>query len=185
MTLYIYKEYYNGLLPNKPDSFLLLHFMNKAYLLLGSNLGDRKKYLSDAVTLLEIHAGKITLKSMLYNTAPWGVTDQDDFLNQAVCVETKLSAQQLLENILYIEEKLGRIRIQKWEARTIDIDILFFNSDIISTDNLTVPHPFLHQRRFALLPLSEIEGNFIHPVLKKSVKILLADCDQNLVVDLV
>src|SRR5690349_6009474 len=123
--------------------------MNTGYLLLGSNLGDRKNYLSKAAELLEIHVGKITSKSMLYNTAPWGVDNQDDFLNQAVRVETKLSAHQLLENILSIEEKLGRIRTKKWEARTIDIDILFFNADIIRTDNLTIPHPFLHQRRFA------------------------------------
>ena len=154
--------------------------MNTTYLLLGSNLGDRKNFLSQAVTLIGSLTGKIISKSTLYNTEPWGVDNQGDFLNQAICVETELSADELLKNILGIEERLGRTRTQKWEARNIDIDILFFNSDIIETTNLTVPHPFLHERKFALLPLSEIKEDYIHPVLKKSVKTLLAECNHDL-----
>src|SRR5689334_3592477 len=109
--------------------------MNTAYLLLGSNLGDRKKFLADAIELLEQKTGKVIARSALYNTEPWPAREenQDDFLNQAVCIETPLSAHALLENILRIEEQLGRTRTQKWEARTIDIDILLFNSDIIRT----------------------------------------------------
>ena len=158
--------------------------MNTAYLLLGSNLGDRKSFLSGAIDLLEKKTGKVLAVSTLYNTKPWPAreNDQNDFLNQSVYIETPLSAHELLENILLIEEKIGRTRTKKWEPRTIDIDILFFNSDIIRTENLIVPHPFVHERKFALLPLSEIAENFIHPVMKKTVKDLLSHCDQNLAV---
>jgi 2-amino-4-hydroxy-6-hydroxymethyldihydropteridine diphosphokinase len=160
-------------------SFLNLP-MNIAYLLLGSNLGDKGVNLTTALKLIEKSAGKIVSKSLVYETAPWGIEDQEDFLNQAICLETQLSARELLKNILLIEERLGRIRTKKWEARLIDIDILFFNSDVIRTKNLTIPHPFLHQRKFVLVPLCQIEEAYIHPVLKKTVKELLSDCDQHL-----
>jgi 2-amino-4-hydroxy-6-hydroxymethyldihydropteridine diphosphokinase len=156
--------------------------MNTAYLLLGSNLGDRKTFLSDAVERIEKSCGKVIASSSLYNTQAWGTTDQRDFLNQAVCIETELSANDLLDRILNIEERIGRVRDKKWEARIIDIDILFFNSDIINTSKLTIPHPFLQERKFALSPLSDIAGDFIHPVIKKSVKKMLSECDEKLLV---
>jgi 2-amino-4-hydroxy-6-hydroxymethyldihydropteridine diphosphokinase len=156
--------------------------MNTAYLLLGSNLGDRKKFLSQAVELLGKAPGKIITRSALYNTQPWGTSGQDDFLNQAVCLETPLSAPKLLEHLLQLEENLGRKRNEKWEARTIDIDILFFNSEIVQLPHLIIPHPFVHQRKFALSPLFEIAGEYIHPVLNKSVKKLLSECEGNLLV---
>jgi 2-amino-4-hydroxy-6-hydroxymethyldihydropteridine diphosphokinase len=162
--------------------YLLMNSINTAYLLLGSNIGDRNGFLSLAIELIDKEAGKIVSQSSLYNTSPWGITHQEDYLNQAICIETSFSAHELLTTILDIEKKIGRTRIKKWEARTIDIDILFFNYDIINTNTLTIPHPYLHQRRFALQPMAEIEGEYIHPVLNKSVLLLLSECDQCLLV---
>lgn len=157
----------------------LYRSMNKAYLLLGSNLGDRESYLSQAIELLNTSVGTVLTRSSVYSTAPWPAPlagdkkTQDDFLNQVLLIETPLTAHDLLEKTLRIEEKLGRKRNVKWEARTIDIDILLYNSEIIHTENLTIPHPFLHERRFALIPLAEIAGNYTHPILKKTIKNLL------------
>ena len=153
----------------------LTSFMNTAYLLLGSNLGNRESYLFKAIEMLSANAGKVQAKSSVYSTAPWGNTQQADFLNQAIRIEIPLSAQELLQKILHIEERLGRKRDQKWEARMIDIDILLFNAEIIQTPELTVPHPFLHERRFALIPLVDIAGDVMHPILNKSIKDLLTE----------
>ena len=150
--------------------------MNTAYLLLGSNMGNRKNFLSKALEQIEAAAGQVIARSSHYKTEPWGNTDQQDFLNQALCLQTELSAQELLQVILSIEKYLGRIRTRKWEPRTIDIDILFYNSEVVTSLDLIIPHPSLHERRFVLEPLVEIAPDFIHPVTKKSVKKLLSDC---------
>lgn len=150
--------------------------MNKAYLLLGSNMGNRKKYLYSAIELITKNIGEIISKSAIYSTSAWGNENQSSFLNQAIHVNTNFSAEELLEGILYIEKKLGRERKKKWEARIIDIDMLFFNKEIIHSKQLTVPHLHLHERKFALVPLTEIAKDFIHPVLKKSVKNILKEC---------
>jgi 2-amino-4-hydroxy-6-hydroxymethyldihydropteridine diphosphokinase len=154
--------------------------MNITYLLLGSNLGDRAKYLSEALEMLENNIGQIVSKSSLYNTEPWGVQHQEEYLNQAICITTPLSPGDLLASILNIELSLGRKRAQKWDARTIDIDILYYNSDIIELPDLTIPHPHLHLRKFALEPLSEIARYFMHPILKKNTEMMLADCSNEL-----
>ncbi len=157
--------------------------MNKVYLLLGSNLGGREKFLSLAEKEIEKQIGKIISASSVYETAAWGKEDQDAFLNKVICVETNLKAEKVLEKILSIEKNLGRTRDKKWEARIIDIDILFFNSEIFKSSNLQIPHPHLHERRFALVPLAEIAPEFVHPVLKKTVKELLNECPDELKVE--
>lgn len=154
--------------------------MEDAYLLLGSNLGDSKKYISDAIMNIIERIGPSTGLSSLYQTASWGKADQPDFINQVVRVRTKLNPQQLLQNILVIEKRLGRQRLEKWGSRTIDIDLLFYGDQIIQEENLVVPHPFLHQRRFTLMPLVELNPGLIHPVLNLTVEQLCDKLDDNL-----
>jgi 2-amino-4-hydroxy-6-hydroxymethyldihydropteridine diphosphokinase len=150
--------------------------MNAVYLLLGSNEGDRHGWLRQARAAMEEKCGKIALASAIYETAAWGVTDQPDFLNQAICVHTPLDAQAVLKVVQETEALLGRQRTVKWGQRTLDIDILFFNNQIINLPELQVPHPYLPERRFALLPLAEIAPEFVHPALNKSVAVLLEAC---------
>lgn len=154
--------------------------MEEAYLLLGSNLGDSRKYIQDALNSISEQVGQLKGSSSLYQTASWGKEDQPDFINQVVVVETKLIPQQLLENILVIETKLGRERVDKWGSRTIDIDLLFYGNRVIQEDNLVVPHPFLHQRRFTLMPLVELNPQFIHPVFNQTIKELYEKLEDNL-----
>ena len=155
--------------------------MNTAYLSLGSNKGDTLQNLQQAIKLLEKEIGSIKEVSCIYITAPWGNTAQPEFKNQAVCIHTDLTANELLKKTIEIEEKLGRIRTeQKWMERTIDIDILFYNNEVINMPNLTIPHPYLHQRKFVLIPLKEIASRFIHPVLNKQINTLLEECTDTL-----
>lgn len=158
--------------------------MNKAYLLLGSNEGDRIGWFHKALEILEKTAGNITAKSSLYETAAWGIEEQPDFLNMAVCLETTLEAPTLLRTILETEEILGRHRTVKWGQRTIDIDILFYNQDVITLPQLTIPHPFIQKRRFALVPLNEIAPMYTHPILHKTITTLLNECTDGLEVHL-
>jgi 2-amino-4-hydroxy-6-hydroxymethyldihydropteridine diphosphokinase len=154
--------------------------MEEAYLLLGSNLGDSRKYISDAIESISNQVGEIIGISSLYQTASWGNTDQPDFLNQVVKLKTKLLPQQLLKNILVIEENFGRERIEKWGSRTIDIDLLFYGNEIIRDENLVVPHPYLHLRRFTLMPLVELSPELYHPVLNQTVTQLFNQLDDQL-----
>jgi len=147
--------------------------MNKAYLLLGSNMGNSRQQLLAANKLVKKNIGRITRQSKLYVTAAWGNTNQPDFLNQVIVVETKLSATELIKAILSVETDMGRIRTTKNAPRIIDIDILFFNKDIINKKNLVVPHPEIQNRRFVLVPLNELSPAFVHPVLKKTIHQLL------------
>ena len=154
--------------------------MNRMYLLLGSNMGDSKAQLRHARSRISKKLGKIVRSSALYQTAAWGKTDQPDFLNQVLIVDTPKNAAESIEIILQVEKEMGRIRTTKNAARIIDIDILYFNKDIIELPHLQVPHPALAQRRFVLTPLNELSPLFMHPVLKKNNHQLLLACPDSL-----
>ncbi len=158
--------------------------MNKGiYLLLGSNMGDAFAHLNNAIEALKKLPIEVIKISSVYKTAAWGKTDQNPFFNQCLEIETELNPQDLLNKILQTELELGRIRIEKWAERIIDIDILYFGSEIIQSQNLQVPHPYLHNRRFTLVPLCEISSDFEHPLLKLSNAELLKNCEDLLDVE--
>lgn len=150
--------------------------MNIIYILLGSNMGESKKQLLKAASLIKKQIGSINRQSSLYSTAAWGNTNQPDFLNQVIIVQSKLSAEQTMQNILNIEKEMGRLRTSKNAPRIIDIDILFFNREIIESPTLFVPHPQLQNRRFVLVPLNELSPNLKHPVLQTTIHQLFINC---------
>jgi 2-amino-4-hydroxy-6-hydroxymethyldihydropteridine diphosphokinase len=154
--------------------------MNRAYLLLGSNLGNPKGQLKLAENLIKKRLGAIVRKSALYQTAAWGKTDQPDLINQVFIVETKKTAGESIAIILDLEKQMGRVRSTKNAARIIDIDILYFNKELIDLPHLQVPHPAIAQRRFVLTPLNELSPQFIHPVLGKTNHQLLLKCPDKL-----
>lgn len=151
-----------------------------AYLCLGANSKNRLTTVQQAVSLLSLAENiKLIRASALYETEPWGVKDQNWFLNMVVEIKTDLSAQDLLLKCLSIEKMLGRDRSreQRWGERPVDIDIIFYDNQIINTGILTVPHPRMHERAFVLVPLLELIPDFVHPVLKKSVSDLYDELD--------
>ncbi|MHA4846909.1 2-amino-4-hydroxy-6-hydroxymethyldihydropteridine diphosphokinase [Flavitalea antarctica] len=150
--------------------------MDNVYLLMGGNLGNRVENLGNALGLIASRTGRIRRCSAIYETAAWGITEQDSFLNQAVEIDTAYPATRLLDLILDIELELGRIRLEKNGPRLIDIDILFYGNEIISDPRLKVPHPLLQERRFALAPMDNINPGFIHPVFNKTIRQLLEEC---------
>ena len=154
--------------------------MNKVFILLGGNSGDKKKNLSIAAKHIAVRVGKIEKRSSLYETEAWGMNEQPSFLNQVLRVLTQKNALQVLGLILDIEQKMGRKRIEKWEARIIDIDILFFNEEIIHEEDLIIPHPFIQDRRFTLVPLNEIAPDLMHPLYHKNINELLRVCSDQM-----
>jgi 2-amino-4-hydroxy-6-hydroxymethyldihydropteridine diphosphokinase len=154
--------------------------MRKIYLSLGSNQGSRLDNLQTACIEISNYILKINASSPIYETAPWGKTDQPWFYNLVLEIDFPYEPDQLLEICLDIEKKLGRIRKIKWGQRIIDIDILYFGDLVIETEYLKIPHPEIQNRRFNLLPLVVLNPLLIHPKLKKNQKELLARCDDNL-----
>jgi len=126
--------------------------------------------------MISNHIGDLLKVSEIYETAPWGVTDQDDFLNQALISSCSLSPTEVLDNIHLIENKMGRLRTEKWGPRIIDIDLIFYGEEIIENPNLKIPHPQLRNRNFVLKPLMDICPNKRHPLLGKTVKDLALSC---------
>jgi 2-amino-4-hydroxy-6-hydroxymethyldihydropteridine diphosphokinase len=154
--------------------------MNRSYLLIGGNEGDRIAQLATASAFISAAAGTVRQTSAIYETEPWGKSDQPWFLNQALELETGHDAESLLVLLLGIEEKMGRRRSEKYGARLIDIDILFFNDAIIRGPGLVIPHPEIQDRRFVLAPLDDIASDHIHPVFGRSVRELLLACTDQL-----
>lgn len=140
---------------------------------LGSNVGDRLDYLTLSKTAIRNYIGSIQFSSNIYETEPWGIDNQDSYLNQVVAVQTDRTPNDLLDNIHLIERELGRIRREHYGPRTIDIDILYYGERIIDIENLKIPHPHIQKRRFILVPLSEILPQMQHPLLKKTNQELL------------
>jgi 2-amino-4-hydroxy-6-hydroxymethyldihydropteridine diphosphokinase len=153
------------------------------YILLGSNQGNSIEQLKLAVQHIKGEVGSIEKSSSVYQTAAWGNTDQAPFSNQVILVRTEKNAEDVLRILLGIEKKMGRKRVVKWEPRMIDLDILFYNDLIMEEPNLTIPHPHLHQRRFTLVPLVEIDENWVHPKLNKTMQELLESCEDKLSVE--
>lgn len=149
--------------------------MGGIYLLLGTNMGDRKANLEEARKRI----GNVIRSSSVYSTAAWGMEGQPDFFNQVVEIESDLRPEELLNTTLKIESEMGRVREKKWGPRLIDIDILLYRNVILNSPNLKIPHPEIQNRRFTLIPLREI-FNGTHPVLKKTIAELLAECKDNL-----
>lgn len=149
-------------------------------ILLGSNIGDRQKYIEDAIAEISDRCGHIIEQSKLYETQSWGFK-APPFLNKVIIVRSKLSPSQFLETTKEIEIKLGRLlktaKQQTYMSRTIDIDIIFIDDMIIETPTLEVPHPRLHLRKFALKPIADIKPCKTHPIMNKTVSDLLGDCD--------
>lgn len=152
-----------------------------AYLLLGGNLGNREANLKKAIELLNDKIGKVIAISSLYETAAWGKTDQPAFLNQAIALQTNLSALEVLDLALGIEQELGRVRKDKWGERLIDIDLILFGDQIINIpDKLQVPHPHMQSRKFVMEPLAEIAPEVVHPILGETILSISRNIDDPL-----
>ena len=170
----------------KPFNYICQMAMNTALLSLGSNLGDRRNTLASALARMDEVAGKVVTYSGIYESEPWGFEASSRFLNQVVKLRTELAPLNLLHTVLSIENELGRVRgtSERWCSRTIDIDILFYNDLVMYEPRLTIPHPAISQRRFTLMPLTEIAPGHVHPVLGKMNSELLQECTDNLLVEL-
>nr|WP_294949219.1 2-amino-4-hydroxy-6-hydroxymethyldihydropteridine diphosphokinase [uncultured Mucilaginibacter sp.] len=156
--------------------------MITVFLLLGTNLGNRQLFLQQAIAHIAEEVAPIINASSVYETQSWGKTDEPDYLNQVIMLQTNLPAKDILQKILGIELQMGRKREVKWGSRIIDIDILFYGDEVINEPDLIVPHPQLHNRRFTLEPLVEIAPEFVHPVLNKNILALKNELKDSLIV---
>lgn len=149
--------------------------MATVYIGIGSNLGDRKANCTRAIELLKASGIVITKESSMYETEPWGVKEQPDFINMAVKAVAVLKPKELLDVLKAIEKKMGRIPAERFGPRIIDLDILLYDSLVVDEPDLKIPHPLMHEREFVLRPLSEIAPEVVHPALKKTVLRLLKE----------
>ncbi len=143
--------------------------MSRAYVALGSNLGDREENLRNALKHLQENGVEVVKVSTFIETEPYGVTDQPGFVNAVCQVETELAPLELLRLLLRIEQEMGRVRLRRWGERNIDLDLLLYEDAVLESEELTLPHPDMHNRDFVLFPLAEIAGGVVHPVLEKSI----------------
>ena len=150
--------------------------MNEVYLQLGSNIGERLDNLNQSIKIITERIGNVLEKSSVYESTPWGVENQRNFLNQVIFVKSNFDPYTILDLVLQIEKDMGRVRIEKWGERIIDIDILFIDDFIIESENLCIPHEFIAKRKFVLQPMCEIAPDFIHPKLNKTISQLLEEC---------
>ena len=151
-----------------------------SFILLGSNLGERESLLKKAITMIGESCGDIVNLSKIYETEPWGFVAENNFLNQVIMIKTKLGPHDLLKELLSIETVLGRQRDETkkgYSSRPMDLDVLYYDDLIVDEEDLILPHPRLHQRRFTLLPLCDIAPDFEHPVFKKTNEALLEECE--------
>ncbi|MBU2913415.1 MULTISPECIES: 2-amino-4-hydroxy-6-hydroxymethyldihydropteridine diphosphokinase [Reichenbachiella] len=150
--------------------------MSVCFLLLGTNMGEKETNLQQAFGRISNEIGQVITASSIYRTSAWGKEDQEDFLNQVLKVETDCVPVEVLRLCLTIEKELGRVRYERWGTRLIDIDVLYYDKEVINQSNLVIPHPQIQNRRFTLVPLVEIARDFVHPVLGKSQLDLLEEC---------
>lgn len=153
-----------------------MNMLQQVYISLGGNMGNTQEIFQKALKEIEEKLGHIVQKSSLYRTAPWGNTQQSDFLNQVILLETEYSPEKLLDNLLTIELLFGRERNIHWGPRTLDLDILFYGELILNKANLTIPHPRITERRFILAPLQQIAAEWLHPLEQKTIQTLLNEC---------
>ena len=146
------------------------------YLLLGSNEGKPEKNLENARLAVSRHCGEILKVSGIYETEAWGIKEQANFLNQAIAIRTSMESETLLFTLKAIERELGRVETQKWGPRVIDIDILFYGNEVVESPDLKIPHPYIQDRRFTLIPMNELAPDLIHPIIGKSIHDLLLEC---------
>ena len=159
--------------------------METAYVLFGSNLGDKEALFAQACLLINNRCGRVVKVSSAYESEPCGFEAEEWFLNRVIVLETELSPEVLLDALLQIEKELGRVRnpeAKGYTSRTVDLDILYFGSRVIHTERLTVPHPRLHLRRFALMPMCDVAPFFVHPVLRQNQTELLDHCPDDCLV---